>query len=51
MRQFVQGKGETLTVRLTPKGRVRALELAEALRLDPAGAVLAGFSVEATSGK
>ncbi|HEX6000236.1 MAG TPA: hypothetical protein VFZ16_12725 [Hyphomicrobiaceae bacterium] len=51
MRQFVQGKGETLTVRLTPKGRVRALELAEALRLDPAGAVLAGFAVEATSGK
>ncbi|HEX5959447.1 MAG TPA: hypothetical protein VFY92_12435 [Hyphomicrobiaceae bacterium] len=51
MRQFVQGKGETLTVRLTPKGHVRALELAEALRLDPAGAVLAGFTVEATSGK
>jgi hypothetical protein len=47
--RFLQGKGQTLTVRLTPKGRVRALDLVEALRLDPFGAVLAGFTLEASS--
>ncbi|MFZ1105712.1 MAG: hypothetical protein WAN86_23100 [Hyphomicrobiaceae bacterium] len=50
--RFLQGKGETLTVRLTPRGRVRALKLMEALRLSPAeSALLAAFTVEASSAK
>jgi hypothetical protein len=50
--RFLQGKGETLTVRLTPRGRVRALALMEALRLSPAeSALLAAFTVEASSAK
>jgi hypothetical protein len=49
--QFLQGKGETLTVRLTPRGRVGTLALMEALRLAPDGALLAAFTVEASSTK
>ena len=50
--RFVQGKGETLTVRLTPRGRVRVLALMEALRLTPPDATLfAAFTVEASSAK
>lgn len=48
---FLQGKGETLTVRLTPKGRVGALELIEAAQQDPLGALLARFTVETTGGR
>jgi hypothetical protein len=51
MRQFLQGQGETLTVKLTPKGRVRVLELIEAVRLDPVRALLAGFNLEAGRGR
>jgi hypothetical protein len=49
--QFLQGKGETLSVRLTPRGRVGTLALMEALRLAPDNAVLAAFTVEASSSK
>jgi hypothetical protein len=49
--RFLQGKGETLTLRLTPRGRVRVMALAEALRLAPDGALLAAFDVEASSAK
>jgi hypothetical protein len=49
--QFLQGRGETLTVRLTPRGRVGTLALMEALRLAPDGALLAAFTVEAGSAK
>jgi hypothetical protein len=49
--RFVQGKGETLTIRLTPKGRVGLLEVLDATRLDPFAAMLASFSVEATTGR
>jgi hypothetical protein len=50
--RFLQGKGETLTVRLTPRGRVRVLALLEALRLSPAeSALLAAFTVEASSAR
>jgi hypothetical protein len=50
--RFLQGKGETLTVRLTPRGRVRVLALMEALRLTPPeGALFAAFTVEASSAK
>jgi hypothetical protein len=49
--QFLQGKGETLTVRLTPRGRVGTLALVDALRLAPDGALLAAFTVEASSAK
>jgi hypothetical protein len=47
--QFLQGKGETLTVRLTPRGRVGTLALLEAFRLAPDNALLAAFTVEASS--
>jgi hypothetical protein len=50
MGRFLQGKGETLTVRLKPRGRVRLLSLAEAFRLAPDGALLAAFNIEADSG-
>jgi hypothetical protein len=49
--RFVQSKGETLTVRLTPKGATPVLLLVEASRSDPVGALLAGFSVEASFGR
>jgi hypothetical protein len=49
--RFLQGKGETLTVRLMPRGRVRVMALAEALRLTPDGALLAAFDIEASSAK
>jgi hypothetical protein len=49
--QFLQGKGETLTVRLTPRGRVRLMALAEALRLAPDRALLSAFTIEAASAK
>jgi hypothetical protein len=48
--RFLQGKGETLTVRLTPRGRVRVLALIEALRLSPPeNALLTAFTIEAAS--
>jgi hypothetical protein len=50
--RFLQGKGETLTVRLTPRGQVRVLALMDAFRLTPPeNAVLAAFTVEASSAK
>jgi hypothetical protein len=50
--RFLQGKGETLTVRLTPRGRVPVLKLIEALRLSPAdNTLLAAFTVEASSAR
>ena len=48
--RFLQGKGETLTVTLTPKGSVALLQLIEAARRDAVGALLANFTVEARTG-
>jgi hypothetical protein len=49
--RFVQGKGETLTVALTPKGSgVGLLQLIEAARRDPLAALLSNFTVEARTG-
>ena len=48
--RFVQGKGETLTVALTPKGSVGLLQLIEGARRDAVGALLANFTVEARTG-
>ena len=49
--QFVRGKGETLTVRLTPKGRVGLLQFLDASKVDPAAAMLTNFNVEAATGR
>jgi hypothetical protein len=51
MEQFVRGRGETLTVRLTPKGRVGVLQFLDALKIDPATAMLANFNVEAATAR
>ena len=49
--RFVQGKGETLTVALRPKGSgVGLLQLIEAARRDPLAALLSNFTVEARTG-
>ena len=48
--RFLQGKGETLTVTLTPKGSVALLQVIEAARRDAVGALLANFTVEARTG-
>lgn len=48
--RFVQGKGETLTVALTPKGSVGLLQVVEAARRDAMGALIANFTVEARTG-
>jgi hypothetical protein len=50
LERFVQGKGETLTVKITPKGRVGALDLMEAAKVSP-GAAFAKFDIEVTSGR
>jgi len=50
--QFIQSKGETLTIKLVPKGRVDMMRLIEAgNRGDAAPTVLAGFTIEATVGR
>jgi hypothetical protein len=49
--RFVQGKGETLTVRLTPRGRVGLLQFLDASKVDPVAAMLTSFNVEATGGR
>jgi hypothetical protein len=49
--QFVRTKGETLTITLTPKGRVGVLQVIESVRHDPMAALLANFGVEARTGK
>jgi hypothetical protein len=49
--QFVRTKGETLTITLTPKGRIGVLQVIEAARRDPLAALLADFAVEARTGK
>ena len=51
MEGFVRGKGETLTVRLTPKGRVALLQFLDASKVDPAAAMLTNFNVEAATGR
>jgi hypothetical protein len=49
LEQFVQGKGETLTIRVTPKGRVGLLELLDATKIAPQSLLFARFDVEATT--
>jgi hypothetical protein len=48
--RFVQGKGETLTIALTPKRGVGLLQLVEAARRDAVAALLANFTVEVKTG-
>jgi hypothetical protein len=50
LRRFLQGKGETLTVTLTPKGSVGLLQFIEAARRDAVGTLLTNFTVEARTG-
>ena len=50
LRRFLQGKGETLTVTLTPKGSVGLLQFLEAARRDAVGTLLTNFTVEARTG-
>ncbi len=50
LRRFLQGKGETLTVTLTPKGSVGLLQFVEAARRDAVGTLLTNFTVEARTG-
>jgi hypothetical protein len=49
--QFVQGKGETMTVTLTPKGHVGILPLIDGARRDPLATLLDGFTLDARTGK
>jgi hypothetical protein len=52
LEQFLQGKGETLTVKVTPKGRVGLMQLVEeATTTDPGTAFFKNFSVEARTGR
>ena len=48
--QFVQRKGETVTVSLTPKGRVGLFDLIDGARRDPLSALLDGFTLNAKTG-
>ena len=48
--RFLQSKGETLTITLTPKGSVGLLQVVEAARRDALGALLANFTVDARTG-
>ena len=45
--RFVQTKGETLTIKLTPKGRVPLMQLIQMGSLDPLPALLGAFVIEA----
>ncbi len=51
LERFVQGKGETLTIRVTPKGRVGLLELLDASKIAPETVLFAKFNIEATTGR
>jgi hypothetical protein len=48
--ELVKGKGQTLTVRLTPKGNVGLLQWIDAAKVNPVGALVTNFSVEARTG-
>jgi hypothetical protein len=50
--RFAQGSGETLTIRVAPRGRVPLMQLVEAARA-PGGAagLLGSFAIEATVGR
>jgi hypothetical protein len=50
MTRFVESPGGTLTVKLTPKGKVPAMQLIEAIKTNPLAA-LARFQVEASTGR
>jgi hypothetical protein len=50
LERFVQGKGETLTIKVTPRERVSLLEIIEASKLSPAAA-LAKLDIEVTTGR
>jgi hypothetical protein len=47
--RFVETPGQTLTVKLTPRGKVPALQLIQAMQSDPFAA-LAQFKIEASTG-
>jgi hypothetical protein len=48
--RLVQGRGETLTVALTPKGSVGLMQFVEAARRDGVAALLANFTVDVRTG-
>jgi hypothetical protein len=47
---FVQRKGETMTITLTPKGSVGVLPLIDGARRDPLATLLDGFTLDAKTG-
>ncbi|MEO6840715.1 MAG: hypothetical protein ABI192_08115 [Bradyrhizobium sp.] len=47
--RFVETPGQTLTIKLTPRGKVPALQLIQAMQTDPFAA-LAQFKIEASTG-
>ncbi len=47
--RFIETPGGTLTIKLTPRGKVPAMQLVGALKTDPLSA-LARFQVEASTG-
>jgi hypothetical protein len=49
--QFVKGSGETLTIRLTPKGRVVLLKFIEEASATNSAALFKNFTVEAKTGR
>ena len=48
--QFVQRKGDTLTVTLTPKRRVTVMDLIDGARRDPLAALLDSYTLDAKTG-
>jgi len=48
--RFLQGKGETLTIKVTPKSRVGLMELIMAANASP-DSLLASFNIEVTTGR
>ena len=48
--RFIEAPGGTLTVKLTPRGKVAMMELIDAIRSDPIAA-LARFQVDASNGR
>jgi hypothetical protein len=48
--RFIENPRGTLTVKLTPKGKVPAMSLVEAIKTNPLTA-LARFQVEASTGR
>ena len=48
--RFIENPRGTLTIKLTPRGKVSAMQVLEAMKANPLGA-LARFQIEATTGR